>query len=324
MTGQVDVDVIILSWDRTPETIEAIASALAQENVTLRVLVVDQGSKPENLAQLRAFAARDSRIVLREVGRNIGVAAGRNVASNLGSGKFIVALDNDAIFSDTALLSRVVAKFETEPKLGAMAFRILNFHTGSDDEMCWDYPEALRPYADREFEVTRYVGAGHALRRDVFYEAGCYDDNLFFAGEERDLCYRILNLGYQIKYVPRLSVRHKVLPGQRVRWDSGRYYYTVRNVLYSDYKFGRAPLYMAKSVAALTLKGTYNGVGLQALRGAWDAARMAARFRRSGSDAKLYRLKQEVRDHIRACEQIGRGGIMAGIARQFQRLPGSI
>ncbi len=324
MSHPADVDVIILSWNRTPETIEAIESALAQENVNQRVLVLDQGSEPDNLERLRSVVARDSRVVLEEVGRNVGVAAGRNRASDLGRGSYIVALDNDAIFTDSLVLSRVVDSFEADPTLGALAFRILNFYTGDDDEMCWDYPEALRPHADREFEVTRYIGAGHALRRDVFYNAGRYDETLFFAGEERDLSYRILNLGYRIKYAPHLAVRHKVLPGQRVRWDAGRYYYTVRNILYSDFKFGKSPLYLAKSVAALTLKGAYNGVGRQAVHGAWDAARMAARFARSSRDAELYRLTREVRDHIRACERIGRGGVMAGIARQFQRLPGSI
>src|SRR5262249_34986959 len=115
-----------------------------------------------------------------------------------------------------------------------------------------------------------------------------------------------------------------VLPGQRVRWDGGRYYYSVRNILYSDFKFGRSALYLAKSVAALTLKGTYNGVGRQAIRGAWDAAHMARQFSRARQDRSLYQLTPDVRAHIRACEGIGRGGIMAGIARQFQRLPGSI
>jgi GT2 family glycosyltransferase len=325
MSDSADIDVIILSWDRTPETIEAIESALAQKNVNQHVLILDQGSKPENIEQLRRIASTDSRIVLREMGHNVGVAAGRNLASDLGEGRYIVALDNDAVFTDNQVLARVAATFEADPSIGALAFRILNFYSGADDEMCWDYPEALRPYADREFDVTRYIGAGHALRREVFYAAGKYDECLFFAGEERDVGYRILNLGYRIKYAPHLAVRHKVLPGQRVRWDGGRYYFTVRNVLYSDFKFGKSPLYLAKSVAALTLKGAYNGVGRQALRGAVDAGRMALSFARTRErERPLYQLKPDVRAHIRACERIGRGGIMAGIARQFHRLPGSI
>jgi hypothetical protein len=51
---------------------------------------------------------------------------------------------------------------------------------------------------------------------------------------------------------------------------------------------------------------------------------MAKRFVQSNANADLYRLTPDVRAHIRACERIGRGGLMAGIARQFQRLPGSI
>ena len=127
MSALPDIDVIILSWDRTPETIEAIDSALSQKNVNQRVLILDQGSKPENLEQLRRVAASDERIVLREIGCNVGVAAGRNLASDLGQGRYIVALDNDAIFTDDLVLARVAATFEADPSLGALAFRILNF-----------------------------------------------------------------------------------------------------------------------------------------------------------------------------------------------------
>lgn len=318
-----EIDVIILSWNRTPETIDAIKSALEQTGVRQRVLVVDQGSAADNLAQLRRFAADDARVTLKEVGRNIGVTGGRNLACDLGTAPYIVALDNDAVFADRDVLRRAVELFEAETGLGAIAFRILNFYSGHDDEMCWDYPEALRPHANQEFEVTRFIGAGHALRRRAFYDAGRYDEALFFSGEERDVSYRILNLGYRIRYMPQLAVRHKVLPGQRVRWDAGRYYYTVRNVLYSDFKFGRSAPYLMKSVAALTLRGARNGVAGQAVRGAWDAARLALGFARSTPAAAPYRLRPETRRHIRACESIGRGGLMAGIARQFQRLPGA-
>jgi GT2 family glycosyltransferase len=322
MTKLPTVDVIILSWDRLPQTIEALESALAQKDVDLQVQIVDQGSKPENLERLRAFVAAHPRVELREMEQNTGVAGGRNIASDMGEGDYIVALDNDAVFADERVLARTVATFESDPWLGALAFRIFNFYTGKDDEMCWDYPEALRPYADREFEVTRYIGAGHALRRDVFYEAGCYDESLFFAGEERDLAYRILNLGHRIRYVPHLAVLHKVQPDRRVDWSKNRYYYSVRNNIYSDYKFGRGPFALARSTTAQLVKGAYNGMIGQTLRAIWDAARMALEFRREYPDCKVYHLSREARLYIRSCEDIGRGGLISSIRRQFQRLPG--
>ena len=51
-------DIIILSWDRIDDTIAAITSALNQALDACKVIVVDQGSKPENVNQLREFETR--------------------------------------------------------------------------------------------------------------------------------------------------------------------------------------------------------------------------------------------------------------------------
>lgn len=317
----VQVDVIILSWDRTVETIAAIDSAAAQDGVTKRVWIVDQGSKPENLERLRQAIADRPDIHMLELGKNVGVAQGRNMASALGDAPYIVALDNDAIFKDTNTLAEVVRRLDAEPRIGAVAFRILNYFTGRDDAMCWDYPGVPRSMADREFMTTRFIGAGHAIRRVAFEGAGGYDGDLFFAGEERDLCYRILNLGYAVRYCPEFAVLHKVDPTARVNWRKGRFYYTVRNVLYSDFKFGAPRWLLARSAGVLTLKGLRNGCAGQALRGAWDAARMAWRFAHDDNRPSVYRLNGDVRDYIDKTEHRGETPFMDRVRRQFTRLP---
>ncbi|MFN4281343.1 MAG: glycosyltransferase family 2 protein [Alphaproteobacteria bacterium] len=317
----VQVDVIILSWDRVEETIAAIESAAGQEGVEKRLWIVDQGSKLENLTRLRAAIAGRPEIHLLELGRNVGVAEGRNVASALGDAPYIVALDNDAVFQSPRTLADVVRKMDGNPRLGAAAFRILNYFTGRDDAMCWDYPGVPRAMADREFMATRFIGAGHAIRRIAFEGAGGYDAELFFAGEERDLSYRILNLGYAVRYCPDLAVLHKVDPTARVNWRSGRFYYTVRNVLYSDFKFG-APLWaLGRGAAALTLKGLRNGCGLQAVRGVFAAMRMGWRFARDPRRPAIYRLNGDVRAYIDRCEHRGETPFMDRLRRQFTRLP---
>ena len=314
------IDVIILSWDRTTETIAAIDSAAEQTGIEKRIWIVDQGSKPDNLAALRRAIDGRPEIHLHEIGKNVGVAEGRNIASALGSAPYIVALDNDAVFKDETILAGIARRMDGEPRLGAVAFRILNFFTGRDDAMCWDYPGVPRAMADCEFMTTRFIGAGHALRRSAFESAGGYDAALFFAGEERDLSYRILNLGYMVRYSPDFAVLHKVDPTARVNWKSGRFYFTVRNVLYSDFKYG-VPLWrLARSAGALTLKGFRNGCAGQALRGIKDAMQMAWRFARKGRPA-VYRLNGEVRDYIRTCEHRDDTPFMVRLRRQFDRLP---
>ena len=322
MTQLIDVDVQILSWNRVEETMEAIDSALAQRGVNAHVWVVDQGSEPANLQAMRDFAASRPRMTLHELGHNVGVAAGRNVAARLGSAPVIVALDNDAIFSDADMLARAVERLQNSPELGAIGFRILNFFTGGDDFTSWDYPVTMRAHTADEFWTTRFVGAGHAIRRRAFDAACGYDDRLFFGGEERDLCYRIINAGYRIRYVPSISVRHKIAPEGRVRWDAGRYYYAVRNTLYIEYKFGEPFWRLLRSAAAMTLRGAYNGMPLQSLRAVFDAIGMSVRFAHSDDDKEVYLLSREVRRYMRDCEMVDDESLWTKLRKQFQSLPG--
>ncbi|HWB51565.1 MAG TPA: glycosyltransferase [Stellaceae bacterium] len=315
-----DADVIILSWNRADDVIAAIASALEQEGVTRRVLVVDQGSTPEDAACVEAFVRDHPDVSLRLLEQNVGVAGGRNIATAMGHGRYVVALDSDAVFADRTALAAAVAQLDTNPGLAAIGFRIVNFFTGENDALSWDYPGR---HPDERFRTTRFIGAGHAIRRAAFEAAGGYDARLFFCQEELDLCYRMLNLGYRIEYVPDIAVRHKVSPDQRVAWERGRYFFTVRNALYTSYKFGVPLSRLGLGAAAFFVRGIANGVGGAALRGIAAAMRMSAAYARSTEDKSLCRLSPETRRYIAACEPWRDEPVTAKIARQFRKLPQS-
>ena len=299
MSEAADVDVIILSWDRLEDTMAAITSALEQEGISRAVWVVDQGSAAENLAALKDFVADKRDVCLQSLGKNTGCAGGRNIASRMGTAPYIVALDNDAVFADTQTLAKAVSYLEREKDLAAIAFRILNYFTMDDDEFSWGYPDALRPKSGEEFYTTRFVGAGHAIRRAAFESAGGYDADLFIFLEELDLCYRMLNLGYKIKYVPDVAVLHKVSPEARLRWDKDRYYYTVRNRLYIHYKSGTGWPRIIVSAVMRVIKGAYNGLLVQSLKGVVDAIGMCIRFSASAQDKTIYRLSEDTKRYIR-------------------------
>ena len=77
----------------------AIESALRQHGISRRVIIIDQGSRPENVARIAAALEGRTDALLRPLGRNVGVAAGRNLGATLGHGRIIVSLDNDAVFA---------------------------------------------------------------------------------------------------------------------------------------------------------------------------------------------------------------------------------
>jgi GT2 family glycosyltransferase len=319
-----DVDIIILSLDRVDDTIGAIDSALTQRGVRQKIWVVDQGSGSETIGRLQRHVADKPLVHLEIIGRNLGVAGGRNVATRLGRAPYVIALDNDAVFCSADEVAKAVARLEADPNLAAIGFRILNFYSKTDDERSWGYPDGLKSRSEQEFLATRFVGAGHALRRAAFEAVGAYDDSLFFCWEELDVAYRLINCGYRILYSPQVEIFHKVSPEHRVNWGGNRYYYLVRNRLYIEYKYGAAVLRLMAASAAYVLKGIYNGVGGQALCGVRDAISMCRRYHHAQGGRSASRLSSEARRYVFDNDLRYRGSLWSRLRLElFAKLPGA-
>ena len=273
--GAYDADIIILAMDRVDETLEAVASALAQVGITRHVLVFDQGSTDESLDRLRATIDGRADVGLVRAERNWGVAGGRNRATALGHGRVIVALDNDAEFGDGQTVAQAVARLDAETDLAAIGFRVVIHSSGADDLSSWGYPPALLPRSAGSFESVTFVGAGHAISRRAWDACGGYDEKLFFCWEEFDFCLNAISRGWRMQYAGDLVVRHKVSPDRRFNWSGTRWFYYVRNRLYIGRKWGSWPA-LTPRIAGYLLRGARNGLWsqtLKALPAAWRLAR---------------------------------------------------
>ena len=88
------------------------------------------------------------------------------------------------------------------------------------------------------FDAVTFVGAGHAIRRAAWQDAGGYDEALFFCWEEYDFCLRAITRGWRIRYCGDLVVHHKASRARRVTWSGRRWFHFVRNRLYIERKYG--------------------------------------------------------------------------------------
>jgi GT2 family glycosyltransferase len=264
--GSYDADVVILSLDRAEDTAAAIHSALAQTGVTRHVFVVDQGSRPENLEALAAAIAGHRDASLVALGCNYGVAGGRNRGTALGHGRVIVGLDNDAEFDTPDTLARLIAALDAEPTIAAIGCRIVRDATGDDDRSSWGYARRLLRHAGANFDATTFVGAGHAIRRAAWDDAGPYDEALFFCWEELDFCARARARGWRVRYRGDIVIRHKVSAEQRVAWSGVRWFYFVRNRLYVGRKLGASWVGLLPRLGIYLVRALRDGALRQALR----------------------------------------------------------
>ena len=318
------IDVIILSWNRVQMTLDTVENILAQQQVSPHIWIIDQGSEPDNLKQLQDSVQAYPNVQIKALKENVGVPGGRNLGMEMGSAEYTVSIDNDAIFESPHALAQVVERFEQAPNLGAISFRIMNFYTGQDDELSWVYPKALKQKRDQPFTSTRFCGCGHGIRRSAFERAKRYDAELFFFWEETDLCYRLINVGYEIAYDPSIVVRHKCSPEARIRWEDQRFYYLVRNAIYLYLKYNPNSFKVAVPALGYLVKGTYNGLWSDGLRGIIDGFKMYRRLSpQLAQDAPLLNFTPETQAYLYEYELQYRGSFLNRIRTEIlTSLPG--
>lgn len=112
------VSVVMPVFNRAGLVGQAVASVLAQTYPHWELLVVDDGSTDDTLAQLQALAKGEPRIRLLPHGSNRGHAAARNTGLAAASGDWIAYLDSDNTWAPD-YLAAMVGAVALQPDAGA-------------------------------------------------------------------------------------------------------------------------------------------------------------------------------------------------------------
>ncbi|GGJ03271.1 glycosyl transferase family 2 [Saccharopolyspora subtropica] len=218
-----EVSVVIPVRDRV-EMLERLLTALRQDPQTadLPVVVVDDGSRDP--ARLAAAARRHGARVFRHE-RSLGPAAARNTGLSRSSTRFVAFIDSDVV-PQPGWLSPLVAQF-LDPAVALAAPRVVPLR--SDDRGCLDAfertcsPLDMGPREGLVAPLTRlsYVPTTTVVvRREAV--AGFAAD--MRVGEDVDLCLRLHEAGWRLRYVPAARVAHEHRTDLR-RWLAQRAFY---------------------------------------------------------------------------------------------------
>ncbi len=114
-----NVSVIVLNYNQAATTVECLdALAFSHSELIREIIVVDNGSAPEELAILHSrHAAAD--FVLVEVGENRFFGEGNNIGVDRASGDYLVFLNNDA-FVQPGWIEALSATMRSSPDVAAV------------------------------------------------------------------------------------------------------------------------------------------------------------------------------------------------------------
>src|SRR3954451_6483093 len=222
-TTDTTVDVVVVSYN-SEETLRDCVAPFSAGGC--RVIVVDNCSTDGSVASL---AGLDVTTITAE--ENRGFAAGCNLGYRAGTSPFVLFLNPDSQ-AEPELASRLRGPAERDPQVGAVAPRILDEEGGLDFSLR-RFPRRRSTFAQALFlhralpratwvdEVVRdehayehawspdwVSGACLLVRRSVLDEIGGFDEGYFHYSEDTDLCRRIRDAGYDIRYEASAVVVH--------------------------------------------------------------------------------------------------------------------
>jgi len=229
------LSIVIICWNDWKVIENCLRSIfVGTHKIEYEVIVSDNGSTDGSVEKIRAQFP-DVRIVENQA--NLGFAKANNVGIREARGEYVLILNPDTIVHDGSL-DRWIEFARRHPKAGAFGCKVQN-PDGTYQESARPFPTIqrslvaalyLRPleHLGPAFQSDKYRAWKGETERDVDWQSGCcvmfrgdllkqlggFDERFFYHYEEVDLCYRVWEAGYSIRFTHEASITH--LGGQSV------------------------------------------------------------------------------------------------------------
>jgi GT2 family glycosyltransferase len=216
----------ILNWNKAQETLACVKSLipeLAKTMAEVTVIIIDNGSKVDELSELEA-GLPDQSFILKKLPTNLGFTGGHNVSIQIGIDEgydFIWLLNNDSTVLPGALAA-LLETMQLEPKCGAASPVIRNADDESLIASCLrTHDWGIRSYrqatsiqeAERiqleSPEAVWLVGTAIFFRIQALKHVGLLDDRFFAYYDDDDIGVRLAKAGWYSRCAFSASVAHE-------------------------------------------------------------------------------------------------------------------
>ncbi len=197
--------IIMLNLNTSDYTEETINSIQHHTGYPYELIIVDNGSNDKSMDVLKRLKKNKMIDKIVTSNKNLGFAGGNNLGAKEATGDYICFINNDVIVSPK-WLTKLIDVFKDE-KTGAVG-------PVSNNVGGLEFPQRVSFTNEKEGiieEIPRLSGFCIVLRKKVFDKIGGWDDR-FFPGffEDDDLCIRLQEEGYNLKYCGNSFIHHKM------------------------------------------------------------------------------------------------------------------
>ena len=245
--AKIELTVIIINWNTKEllgQCLRALYSAIP-DAITPEVVLVDNGSMDGSVPMVRQDFP-DVKVIANS--DNLGFAAANNKAIKNTEGSYILFLNTDVILKNGDI-DGLVDFMDKNSRCGLCTPALIRSN-GSWQESYVSFPslvtELFGRFNFKKFQEPHKVqsirGACMMAKRDVLEKIGNFNEKYFFFLEETDLCQRLFNKGYEVWYVPMVSVGHigggtvvKNPAGARIEFWKSRYIFFRGNYTFAKY-----------------------------------------------------------------------------------------
>ncbi|HHL9094502.1 TPA: glycosyltransferase family 2 protein [Escherichia coli] len=232
--------IIIINWNSYTETMNCIASILANRELITRIIIVDNNSSDDSLKRLKQEFIYNDLVKIIESKTNTGYCGGNNLGFQYclnDNSNYLLVLNNDVIITRRTL-SLLKKAFEKDEKL-VMVSPMVNGELIENSTFLVRINENLNSTLastqdDSGFVYKYYIpGCAIAFSKNFLKNYGGFNENYFMYVEEIEIAFRARKNGYNVAQLTSFdsSILRKKDDIEKLR---KRYiwYYQTRNMLY--------------------------------------------------------------------------------------------
>lgn len=268
--SDITISIIIVNYNTKILLRDCLRSILDNTfSASYEIIVVDNNSTDGSQNMIRDLFPQ---IVLIANEYNAGFAGANNQAFRASRGAYLLFLNSDTIIHNSAIIS-LYEHLKTAPHAGIIGPKIFDvdgcptrsYMRFLNAQMLFLGSKYFSPIIDTskyrmhfpkyDFMSTHDVpwlsGACIMIKRQVFEQAGCFDENYFLYFEDMDLCLQVNKLGYRNIYFPDAEIVH--LFGGSSKSNSGEVSNIFRRSLlyYFQKNFPIPHYWIAKAYSAI-------------------------------------------------------------------------